>query len=559
MSPLSEFHFSPIDPSDLLAREAETFPYLSEEMIQRVADYGHVERMATQTLLFERGQRTVDFFLVLTGRIDIFDVDSNGRMIPITRHTRGQFTGELDLLNDREVLVSGRASDQSQVLRLRRREFRQLMRGEPDIAELITRAYILRRVSLIQHGSGGVILLGCRHSPETLHLQNFLTRNGYPHRVVDSARLVDETGADVLVSLGISADQLPAVITHGHGVVSNPSTSLLADILGLTEQMDALNLYDVAIVGAGPGGLAAAVYAASEGLSTIVIEGLAPGGQAGTSSKIENYLGFPNGISGQELAGRAQIQAQKFGARLAISRCVADLVCDEYPFRLQLDDGQWATARSVIIASGARYRRLGVVGYERFEGRGIYYAATAMEANLIRDQDVIVVGGGNSAGQASVFLSRVARHVHHLVRGPELAASMSDYLVQRIEHSSRITLHTGASIVAVEGEGPLESVTWLDQRRNLLERKPIAHVFVMIGAEPNTEWVRERLALDANGFVLTGAALENGPSSSPYGTSQAGIYAVGDVRAGSVKRVASSVGEGSVVVQAVHQFLAEVG
>lgn len=542
-----------------LSGRAHAFPRLSEEMIQRIGGYGRVQRVDAQTLLYERGQRTVDFFLVLTGHIDIFEVDSQGEVLAITRHTRGQFTGELDLLNHREVLVSGRAGDHTEVVRLQRGEFRQLLSSEPDIAELITRAYILRRVSLVQHGLGGVTLIGHPHDPETMRLQNFLTRNGYPHNVLDSSHLTDEVGGNALASFGVSDQQLPVVVTPGHGVLRNPSTAVLADTLGLTEQMDSKKIYDVAIVGAGPGGLAAAVYAASEGLSTIAIEGLAPGGQAGTSSKIENYLGFPNGISGQALANRAQIQAQKFGARLAISRSVASLDCDESPFRLQLDDGQWLSARSVIIASGARYRRLGVTDCAGFEGHGIYYAATAMEANLSRDQEVIVVGGGNSAGQASVFLSRVARHVHHLVRGPTLSGTMSDYLVQRIKHSSRITLHTNTSIVALEGGGSLEWVSWRDEVRELQERLPIAHVFVMIGAEPNTEWLRQCVALDVNGFVLTGARVDGEPLSSLYATSKPGIYAVGDVRAGSVKRVASSVGEGSVVVQAVHQFLAGLG
>ncbi len=547
-----------LDPADPLARAAQTFPHLSEEMIQRVTDYGAVEQIPAQTLLFQRGQRTVDFFLVLTGCIDVFDVDEKGQIVPITHHTRGQFTGELDLLNQRQVLVSGRAGDDTEVLRISREHFRRMLSAEPDIAEVITRAYILRRVAMIQQGTGGVLVLGRLRSPDTLRIENFLTRNGYPHRLIDSDSLSAEAGDSLLDSFAVSAEQLPVVITPGYAVMHNPGNAELADRLGLTEHTDPAHVYDVAIVGAGPGGLAAAVYAASEGLSTIVIEGLAPGGQAGTSSKIENYLGFPNGISGQALAGRAQIQAQKFGARLAISRAVVSLACDEQPYQLALDDGQEVRARAVVIASGARYRRLDVPDYERFEGRGIYYAATAMEGKLCQDKHVIVVGGGNSAGQASMFLSRTAAHVHHLVRGPGLAATMSDYLVQRITQSSRITLHTDTSIVALEGHGLLEHVSWFDRVRDVRERHPISHVFVMIGAEPNTDWVRDCLALDAKGFVITGVTAEGGAASSPYATTRPGIYAVGDVRAGSVKRVASSVGEGSVVVQAVHQFLAEV-
>jgi thioredoxin reductase (NADPH) len=542
--------------TELAGRAQQTFPRLSEAMIRRVTDYGAVEQIAAQTLLFQRGQRSVDFFLVLTGCIDIFDVDEKSQVLPITHHTRGQFSGELDLLNHRQVLVSGRAGDDTQVVRMPRDDFRRMLSAEPDIAELITRAYILRRVAMIQSGTGGVVVIGCLHSPDTLRIENFLTRNGFPHRMIDSNQLDAETGGSLLDSFGVTAEQLPVVITPAHGMLHNSGTSELADRLGLTEQMDADVIHDVAIVGAGPGGLAAAVYAASEGLSTIVIEGLAPGGQAGTSSKIENYLGFPNGISGQMLAERAQIQAQKFGAQLAISRSVVSLRCGEQPYQLQLDDGQQLCARSVIVASGARYRRLDVPDDERFEGRGIYYAATAMEGKLCHDRQVIVVGGGNSAGQASMFLSRTAEHVHHLVRGPGLAASMSDYLVQRIMQSSRITLHTDSVIVGLEGRRELEHVSWIDRVRDVRERHAISHVFVMVGAEPNTEWLRDCLALDAKGFVVTGVTAAGDAASSPYATTRPGIFAVGDVRAGSIKRVASSVGEGSVVVQAVHQFLA---
>jgi thioredoxin reductase (NADPH) len=324
----------------------------------------------------------------------------------------------------------------------------------------------------------------------------------------------------------------------------------------MTEALDPAHVHDVAVVGAGPAGLAAAVYAASEGLDTIVLEGLAPGGQAGTSSKIENYLGFPTGISGQALAGRAQTQAQKFGARLAVSRHAAALDCAGEPFRLRLEDGQMVAARAVIVATGARYRKLAVENYDRFEGEGIHYAATAIEAQLCRDEEVAIVGGGNSSGQAAMFLSRFAKAVHILCRGPGLAATMSDYLVRRIDASERITLHPRTEIVRLEGEHHLEAVTWRDHGRGTEERHPMRNLFVMIGAEPNTDWLGGCLELDAKGFVLTGTDAEGRPLASPFATSRPGIFAVGDVRAGSVKRVASGVGEGSVVVAAVHQFLA---
>jgi thioredoxin reductase (NADPH) len=343
------------------------------------------------------------------------------------------------------------------------------------------------------------------------------------------------------------------VIGSDEKVLRNPATAELADALGLTETLDPTRVHDVIVVGAGPAGLAAAVYAASEGLDTIVIESTAPGGQAGTSSKIENYLGFPTGISGQALAGRAQVQAQKFGARLAIARAAARLDCGAKPYVVTLEDGQRVTGKAVIVASGARYRKLEVPDYGRFEGQGIHYAATAMEANLCAGEEVLVVGGGNSAGQAAVFLSRTAGHVHILVRSSGLAATMSDYLVQRIDLSNRITLHTGCAVSGLEGDTYLRHVTWTEVRTGEPRRQEIGNVFVMIGAEPNTDWLDGCLALDDRGFVHTG--IDAPGAASPYATSKPGIFAIGDVRSGSVKRVASGVGEGSVVVSAIHQFL----
>jgi thioredoxin reductase (NADPH) len=345
------------------------------------------------------------------------------------------------------------------------------------------------------------------------------------------------------------------VIAPGERVLRNPLTATLADELGLTETVDPAHVFDVVVVGAGPGGLAAAVYAASEGLETLVVEGLAPGGQAGTSSKIENYLGFPTGISGQALAGRAQIQAQKFGARLLIARSVMGIDCEHQPYRLQLEDGRSLVARAVVIATGARYRKLDVPDLKRFEGQGIHYAATAMESQLCKGEEVAVVGGGNSAGQAAVYLSRTVARVHVLVRATGLAATMSDYLVQRIHSSPRITLHTRTEITALAGDSLLREVTWRHRDTGEVSTHRIGNVFVMIGAEPNTEWLQGCLELDSKGFVKTGFDAEGRPHFSPYETTRPGIYAVGDVRSGSVKRVASSVGEGSVVVQAIHEFL----
>ncbi len=415
------------------------------------------------------------------------------------------------------------------------------------------RAFILRRVGLIVHSHGSVVLIGPGHAARTLALQRFLTRNGYPHRLIDTD--VDHDAGGFLECFHITPDQLPVVISPNERAYRNPTIADLAEGLGLTETFDSARIYDVVIAGAGPAGLAAAVYGASEGLDTIVLEGVAPGGQAGTSSKIENYLGFPTGISGQALAGRAQVQAQKFGARLAISREVTGVVCDATPYVVKLAGGDSVQARAIIIATGARYRRLDVEGHERFEGQGLHYAATAMEANLCGGEEVIVVGGGNSAGQAAVYLSRVTAHVHVLVRTASLAATMSDYLVQRILKSDRITLHTHTEITALAGDERLREVTWRNQASGVSTTKPIGNVFLMIGAEPNTDWLQGCLDLDEKGFVKTGYDPEGAPLKSPYATTRPGIFAVGDVRSGSVKRVASAVGEGSVVIQAVHAML----
>ena len=534
-------------------REAQTFPRLSAEMAARIAAYGIEERQPKGTLLFERGQRRVDFFLVVEGAVEIFDHDVEGLTEVLVVHTERQFSGELNHFNDRQVLVSARTAADSRLIRLKRADFRRLVTGEPDIGEIIMRAFILRRVTLIRASHGGVVLVGPAHSAGTLRLQRFLTRNAYPFRLIDTD--ADPEAEGLVACFALGDDDLPVVILQNEGILRNPSTALLADGLGLTETIDPERVYDVAVVGAGPAGLAAAVYAASEGLATIVIEGVAPGGQAGTSSKIENYLGFPTGISGQALAGRAQVQAQKFGARLAISREARHLDCDEHPFRITLDDGQAIKAQVVVVASGARYRKLDVPDYDRFEGQGIHYAATAMEAQLCLRQEVVVVGGGNSAGQAAVFLARHAAHVHILVRAEGLAATMSDYLVQRIESSPRITLHTRTSITALAGERVLQRVTWTDAASGEHETRAIGNVFVMIGADPNTDWLAGCLDLDDKGFVRTGQDAAGKALASPYATTKPGIFAVGDVRSGSVKRVASGVGEGSVVVAAIHQFL----
>jgi thioredoxin reductase (NADPH) len=542
-----------LDPADPDAREAQTFPRLSAEMMERVAAYGTEETIPAGTPVYTRGQRSVDLFVVLEGNIEIFDHSHDHTTRVFATMRERQFTGELNQFNDREVLVSGRTGVDSRVIRIRRADFRRLVTGEPDIGEIVMRAFVLRRVALIRHSAGGTVLIGSAHSADMLRLERFLTRNGYPHRLLDTE--ADPDAGGFLDCFSLTPDELPVVIAAGERVLRNPSNAALADALGLVEVMDPASIWDVAIVGAGPAGLASAVYAASEGLGTIVIESMAPGGQAGTSSKIENYLGFPTGISGQALAARAQIQAQKFGARMEISRYAAALDCGGRPFRLTLDDGQVVRAHAIVVATGARYRKLNLANYAKFEGQGIHYAATAMEAQLCRGEEVVVVGGGNSAGQAAMFLSRHAVHVHILVRANGLAATMSDYLVQRIAQSPHITLRAGTEVTALDGDDRLRSVTWAKVGDGAGETRPIGNVFVMIGAEPNTDWLEGCLELDDRGFVHTGKGKDGTPLPSPYMTTRPGIFAVGDVRSGSVKRVAASVGEGSVVVAAIHQYL----
>ena len=541
------------DLTDRSRQEARTFPRLNAEMVARVAAYGAEQTLPRGTLLFERGHRGVDFFLVVEGAIEIFDLDAHGERCVFTVHRKHQFAGEVDLFSERRALVSARTGADSRVLRIGNSEFRRLVVGEPDIGEIIMRAFILRRVGLIEHGHGGVVLIGPGHGGDTLRLQRFMTRNAYPFRLLDID--ADPDAGGFLTHFNLGPADLPVVVAPGDHLLRNPANAALADELGLTELLDPAKVYDLAVVGAGPAGLAAAVYGASEGLETIVIESVAPGGQAGTSSRIENYLGFPTGISGQALAGRAQMQAQKFGARLAISRAAVELDCAGDPFRLTLDDGQSVAARAVVVATGARYRKLDLVNFATYEGQGIHYAATTMEAQLCTGTEVTVVGGGNSAGQAAVFLSRTASQVHLLVRKSGLAETMSDYLVRQIETSPKITLHPFCEVTALDGDALLRRVTWADRETGASETRPIGNLFVMIGAEPNTGWLNGCLALDAAGFVRTGRDGEGQPLVSPFATTKPGIFAVGDVRSGSIKRVASGVGEGSVVIQAIHHYL----
>jgi thioredoxin reductase (NADPH) len=544
------------DPTDPYQRQAQTFPHLTFDQIERASLFGAVEELAAGTVLFERGDRLIDFFIVLEGAIEIYEHRNEERHV-FCVHDPRQFTGDVDLFNDRSVVVGGRMREAGRLVRIPRAKFRKLLAAEPDIGELVTRAFILRRVGILVHDQAAVRLIGTRHSPDTHRLQRFMDRNGYPFRFLDADH-PDSTGhvRGELASFGLGRADLPVVICPNDQVGRNPSNAELARCLGLFEEIDD-KVHDVVVVGAGPAGLAAAVYAASEGLATLVLEAEAPGGQAGTSSKIENYLGFPTGISGGALAGRAQVQAQKFGAKLALPRRAVALECDERPYRVVLDDGTRVRTETVVIATGARYRSLDLPNCGDYEGKGIHYAATELEAALCHDEEAVVVGGGNSAGQAAVFLSRHATHVHVLVRGARLADSMSDYLVGRIMASARITLRTKTAITALAGDGRLEEVSWRCDDGSGDEPHRIGNVFLMIGAIPNTDWLRGCLELDDKGFVRTGVLSDDGRAPYLLETSKPGIFAVGDVRADSVKRVASAVGEGSIAVQYVHRVLAE--
>ena len=540
-------------PGGTFDKPEQTFPKLSAEMVERVMQYGSEETVDAGTHLYQIGERGFDFFLVLDGIVDALESDGRGEHVVLMTYGENQFSGELNLFSDRAALLSARVLRRTRLVRVPRARFRGMVGAEPDIGEIILRAYILRRAGMIRRAEGGTVLVGSIHSADTLRIQSFLTRNGYPHRLLD----VDQTpeAVEALTCSGLTGTEAPPVLLiGGETILRCPSNVELANALGITEELDPHSIHDIVVVGAGPAGLATAVYAASEGLDTVVVEALAPGGQAGTSSRIENYLGFPTGVSGQMLANRAQIQAQKFGARLLIARSARSLEC-QMPFRLNLDDGTFLSTRSIVIAAGARYRRLKLPDLERFEGQGVHYAATSLEARLCAGNDAIVVGGGNSAGQAAVFLSSKANHVHMLVRGDSLAATMSDYLVRRIVNSSRITLHLRTQVTGLIGRKYLEAVRW---RKNGDETvHPAPNLFLMIGAEPNTDWLNGCVALDPKGFLATGQTAM-GNRLTPYGTNIPGIFAVGDVRAGSVKRVAASVGEGSAVVHSVHGWLGEL-
>jgi thioredoxin reductase (NADPH) len=531
------------------------FPLLTEKMMSLIREYGAEENVPAGTQIFRAGQREVNMWVIIKGTVKVYALDENNkRALVATQHAR-EFTGELDLITARHTLANGFTETNCVLIRVRRNELRRLFNSEGDLANLIIRAAIWRRIALIEEDVSGVILLGDVKGAYTIQLHRFLTRNNYPHRLVTAeGRLGSEAESKKCSDSDCFA---PAIVFPDGRILHRPTIAELADELGLMEVLDEHTIYDIIVVGAGPAGLAAAVYGASEGLSVLVIESSAPGGQAGTSSKIENYLGFPTGVSGHDLATKAQLQAQKFGARVVVSRSVISIKRQGIFHRLVLSDGQVVRSRTVVIATGATYSKLDLKNYERFEHQGIHYAATGMEGKLCRRQECIVVGGGNSAGQAALYLSAFAKHIHLVVRKESMAVSMSRYLVGRIECSNRISVHTSSQIEHLDGKTTLESVRWVNRTTGQRQTLCVGNMFVMIGAKPNSGWLHGTVALDDKGFVLTGTA--GAFDNSRFATNARGIYAVGDVRSASVKRVASAVGEGSAVVGDIHTYLAEFG
>jgi thioredoxin reductase (NADPH) len=550
-------------PSTVTAGD-QAFPTLTEAQIARVAAHGRLHTVERGEVLVKAGARNASFFVVVAGHLDIVRL-SDGIETILVVHKPGQISGELNLLSGRRAVFSIRAGEAGEVIEVDHEQLLELVQTDADLSEIFMRAFLLRRARLIASGIGDVLLIGSIHSQETLRIQEFLTRNSHPYQYIDLDR---DTGVQELLDrFRVAVTDIPVIICRSEVVLRNPSNRDIADCLGFNEPIDQAQMHHAVIVGAGPSGLAAAVYAASEGLEVLVLESGAPGGQAGSSSRIENYLGFPSGISGQELTARAYSQTLKFGAHLMVTKAAKRLRCNTRQYVIETDDGAQILARTVIIATGAEYRKLPLENISQFENAGVYYSATFIESKLCAGEEVCVVGGGNAAGQAAVSLAQSARHVHMLVRSDGLAETMSRYLIRRIEEDPRITVHTRTEIAALEGDDHLESVHLRRRDDGTTQRKDVRHVFVMTGAAPSTGWLDGCVTLDDHGFIKTGSELSadelsaaNWPlARSPHllETSKPGVFAVGDVRAGNIKRVASAVGEGSIAVSFVHQALQE--
>lgn len=542
----------------------QSFPTLTEEQIARIRPLGRERPVEQGEILFEPGETGLRFFVLLSGAMEIVQPSLDGER-RVATHGPGEFTGEMTMISGQPSMVLGRVTEAGAFLELGGDALRDLVARDAELSELFLRAFILRRMALIRQGYGNAILLGSRHSAKTLELREFLGRNGYPYTYVDLD--ADQSAQELLDRFEIKPSEVPVAICHGQHVLRSPSIQELARCLGFNTVIDQTHIYDVIVLGAGPSGLAAAVYAASEGLDVLVIERRAPGGQAGSSSRIENYLGFPTGVSGIELSARAMTQAQKFGAKIMIARKVVGLECDHPRYKLILDGGETLITRAVVIATGAQYNKLALKDLEKFEGEGVYYGATHIESQYCADEQVGVVGGGNSAGQAAVYLSQTSRKVSMLVRGAGLSSTMSRYLIQRLEENPRIELCYQTEVVGLEGESHLERIACRDRSSGAVSKHEIPHLFVMTGASPETEWLSGCLAVDAKGFILTGRDLDDSAQRrrwpikrAPYmlETSLPGVFAVGDVRAGNVKRVASAVGEGAISIHLVHRALTEL-
>jgi thioredoxin reductase (NADPH) len=547
----------------LVAPQEEVFPSLTDAQIERVDRYGRRRKVTAGEVLIEQGDASIPFFVILEGEIEAVIPADLGKHI-VTIGGRGQFNGEINTLSGRSAIFQVRVSKTGEFIELDRRQMMNLVQNDAEIGEIIMRAFIMRRLGFLQAGIGDVVLIGSTHAADTLRIKEFLMRNSHPYTYMDLER--DAEVEQLMKTFHVDASQIPVVICRGKSVLRNPSNRELAKCLGFNESVDRKQIRDLVVIGAGPAGLAAAVYAASEGLDVLVIETNAPGGQAGSSSRIENYLGFPMGVSGQELAGRAFTQAEKFGADMLIDKAVR-LHCEHQPYRVKTESEEEIPARAIVIAGGAQYRRPPLENLNRFENLGVYYGATFIEAQLCAGDEVVIVGGGNSAGQAAVFLSKSARRVHVLVRGAGLAESMSRYLSRRIEETPNIELRTHTEIIELLGSDRLERVVWKNNETGETEEHAIEHVFLMTGAEPLTSWLDGCVALDDKGFVKTGTDLTAEDLATAhwpvvrrpfmFETSLPGVFAVGDVRGNSVKRVASAVGEGSVAISFVHQVLTQ--
>jgi thioredoxin reductase (NADPH) len=545
------------------SRAEYVFPTLTAAQVHRVGAHGHVRATAPGEVLIEQGQNPFGFFVVVSGELESVRPSAASETL-VAVFGPGQFTGEVNTLLGRRALFRTRVTKPGEVIELDRQQMLTFLQTDAEVGEILMRAFILRRAELVAAGVGDVLLIGSTHSAGTLRIKEFLMRNGHPYSYIDLER--DPEVQTLLDGFHVAAGEIPVVICRGEFVLRNPTDQQVAECLGFNEAIDQTKVRDLVVVGAGPSGLAAAVYGASEGLDVLVLETSSPGGQAGSSSRIENYLGFPTGISGQELAARAYNQAEKFGAQVIIAKATR-LGCDRKPYIVEGENNARIPARTVVIATGAEYRKPSLENLPRFEGAGVYYGATFLEAQLCSGEDVIVVGGGNSAGQAAVFLAQMSARVHLIVRSDGLAQSMSRYLVRRIEETPTIELRPHTEIVGLEGDEHLESVRWQNKETGKTEERNIRHVFVMTGATPNTSWLDDCVALDASGFVKTGADLLPDDLNSarwplarrPFllETSLPGVFAVGDVRGGSIKRVASAVGEGSIAVSFVHQVLRE--